>query len=92
MVNQSAAPPAAAASSGTHAALTLPAPNADTKTKLDAAQNYVDQKSYATAEDIYKQVLNSEPTNVEALQGLASVLYREDKIHEAAAILDKIPK
>jgi thioredoxin-like negative regulator of GroEL len=44
------------------------------------------------AEDIYKQVLKTEPNNVDALKGLASVLYREDKIEESAAILDKLPK
>jgi len=79
--------------SGAHPTqLTPPPPNADTKTKLQAAQNYVDSKDYPMAEDIYKQILNSEPKNVDALQGLATVLYREDKIDEAAAILDRIPK
>jgi len=29
---------------------------------------------------------------VDAMKGLASVLYREDKIEESAAILDKLPK
>jgi DNA-binding NarL/FixJ family response regulator len=69
-----------------------PAANAPSKTKLEAAKNYVDLKNYAMGEDLYKQVIASEPANVEALQGLASVLYREDKIEEAAAILDRIPK
>ena len=44
------------------------------------------------AEDIYKQVLKAEPNNFEAMKALASVLYREDKIEESAAILDKLPK
>ena len=66
--------------------------SADTKTKLQAAQEYTDHKDYATAEDIYKQVLKSEPRNVDALKALASVLYREDKIEESAAILEKLPK
>ena len=30
--------------------------------------------------------------NVDAMKALASVLYREDKIEESAAILDKLPK
>jgi DNA-binding NarL/FixJ family response regulator/TolA-binding protein len=68
----------------------LPA-NADTKTKLQAAQEYADKKDYATAEDIFKQVVKAEPRNVDALKGLADVLYREDKIEESAEILDKIP-
>ena len=65
--------------------------NGDTKAKLQAAQEYADRKDYATAEDIFKQVLKTEPNNVEALKALASVLYREDKIEESAAILDKLP-
>jgi len=69
-----------------------PANSADTKTKLEAAKQYVDRKEYATAEDIYKQVVQAEPNNVEALTGLASVLYREDKIEESTTILDRLPK
>ncbi len=69
-----------------------PAANADTKTKMAAAQQYTDSKDYARAEEIYKQVVAAEPNNVEALKGLASVLYREDKVDESAAILDRIPK
>lgn len=67
------------------------AANADIKTKLQAAQEYADKKDYATAEDILKQVLKTEPNNVDGLKALASVLYREDKIEESAAVLDKIP-
>ena len=67
-------------------------PGTDTKTKLDAAKQYMERKEYATAEDIYKQVVQAEPHNVDALTGLASVLYREDKIEESAAVLDRIPK
>ncbi len=64
----------------------------DTTTKLQAAQEYADRKDYATAEDIYKQILKAEPANVDAMKALASVLYREDKIEESAAILEKLPK
>ena len=69
-----------------------PAASADTKTKMQAAEQYVERKDYTTAEDIYKQVLKAEPNNVDALKALASVLYREDKIDESAAILDKLPR
>ncbi|HYA16938.1 MAG TPA: tetratricopeptide repeat protein, partial [Bryobacteraceae bacterium] len=64
----------------------------DTKTKMQAAQEYADRKDYTTAEDIYKQILKAEPNNVDAMKALASVLYREDKIEESAAILEKLPK
>jgi DNA-binding NarL/FixJ family response regulator len=69
-----------------------PAVGADTKTKLLAAQQYTDRKEYAVAEGIYRQVVANEPDNVDALKGLASVLYREDKVDESAEILDRIPK
>ena len=64
--------------------------SADAKTKIQAAAEYTDRKDYATAEDIYNQVLKAQPGNPDALKGLASVLYREDKIEESAAILDKL--
>jgi DNA-binding NarL/FixJ family response regulator len=64
----------------------------DTKTKLEAAELYVERKDYSMAENIYKEILQTEPNNVDAMKALASVLYREDKIEESAAILDKLPK
>jgi hypothetical protein len=72
--------------------LAPPAAGSDTKTRLQAAAEYTDRKDYSMAEDIYKQVLKDEPNNVDAMKALASVLYREDKIEESAAILDKLPK
>jgi cytochrome c-type biogenesis protein CcmH/NrfG len=96
-LSQRASPvsPAGAASAGSATpapSLSAPPASADTKTKLQAASQYTDRKDYSTAEDIYKQVLKSEPKNVDALKGLASVLYREDKIDESTAILDQIPR
>ena len=69
-----------------------PPAGADTKTMLQAAGEYTERKNYTMAEGIYKQVLKAEPNNVDAMTALASVLYREDKIEESAAILDKLPK
>ena len=65
-------------------------PGADTRTRMQAAQEYVDRKEYAMAEDLYKQVVQAEPQNAEAVKALASVLYREDKLAESAAVLDKL--
>jgi DNA-binding NarL/FixJ family response regulator len=95
--NSAAATNAAAGGSaaGSSAAAKVVAPppaSADTKVKLQAASDYTERKEYPMAEDIYKQVLKTEPNNIDALKGLASVLYREDKIEESAAILDKLPK
>jgi hypothetical protein len=82
----------AAANAAGAAAKPAPVVSGDTKTKLDAAKQYMDRKEYTTAEDIYKQVVVEQPNNMDALRGLASVLYREDKIEESAAVLDRLPK
>jgi tetratricopeptide (TPR) repeat protein len=88
----SASSPTTGAASPASSAPTPPSANSDVKTKMDAAQQYSDRKEYSTAEDIYRQVIKADPNNVDALKALASVLYREDKIEESAAILDKLPK
>ncbi|HVV46771.1 MAG TPA: response regulator [Bryobacteraceae bacterium] len=69
-----------------------PSANADTKTKMEAAKQYADRKEYQTAEDIYKQVVQAEPNNEEAIKALASVQYREGKIEDSAATLDRLQK
>jgi DNA-binding NarL/FixJ family response regulator/TolA-binding protein len=89
--NASASSGSPADASAASKLVALPA-GADTKTKLQAAGEYTERKDYSMAEDIYKQVLKAEPNNVDAMKALASVLYREDKIEESAAILDKLPK
>ncbi len=65
---------------------------ADTASRMKAAAQYADNKEYSLAENIYKQVLTAEPNNVDARKALASVLYREDKIEESAAELEKLPR
>lgn len=85
--------PGASSNAGSSGRPVPPPPQgADTRTKMQAAQEYADRKDYAMAEDVYKQVIKVEPNNVEALKALASVLYRQDKIDESAAIIDRIPK
>jgi len=90
------APAASEAGPATGSATPAPAPppaaGADTKSKIQAAADYTERKDYALAEGVLKQVLQAEPNNVDAMKALASVLYREDKIEESAAILDKLPK
>ena len=70
----------------------VPLAGADPKTRMEAAGRYKDRREYGTAERLYKQVLEAQPQNVDALKGLASVLYREDKIEESAAVLERLPK
>jgi tetratricopeptide (TPR) repeat protein len=69
-----------------------PSANANTKTKMEAAKQYADRKEYQTAEDIYNQVVEAEPNNEDAIKGLASVQYREGKIEDSAATLDRLQK
>jgi DNA-binding NarL/FixJ family response regulator/tetratricopeptide (TPR) repeat protein len=69
-----------------------PSAGADTKTKMEAARQYADRKEYQTAEDIYKQVVEAEPNNEDAIKALASVQYREGKIEDSAATLDRLQK
>ncbi|HEY4084412.1 MAG TPA: response regulator [Bryobacteraceae bacterium] len=69
-----------------------PSAGANTQTKMDAAKQYADRKEYQTAEDIYKQVVQAEPNNEEAIKALASVQYREGKIEDSAATLDRLQK
>jgi len=86
------APAGASTSSSDSSKLTPPPLTAAPKLKLQAAQQYAEAKDYPMAEDLYKQVLEADPKNSEAIQGLASVYYREDKVNEAAALLDRLPK
>jgi DNA-binding NarL/FixJ family response regulator/cytochrome c-type biogenesis protein CcmH/NrfG len=90
--NSGGSAPAGSAPGDAPSKLAAPAAGADTKTKLQAAEEYTQRKDYAMAEDLYKQVLKSEPNNVDVMKALASVLYRQDKIEESAAILDKLPR
>ena len=65
----------------------------DTRTKLQAAQEALERKDYAVAEDVFRNIVRAEPTQrLEAIKGLASALFREEKTDEAAAVLDKLPK
>lgn len=88
------APPAgsSAAAAAAPGKVEAPSPGADTKTRMQAAEQYAERKDYATAEDIYRQILKAEPNNIDARKALADVLYREDKIDESAAELDKLPR
>ena len=81
----------ASAAAAPPAKVTIPS-GASSKTKLEAALQAADNKDYATAEQILKDLVQAEPNNADALKALASALYRQDKIAESTAILDKIPK
>lgn len=86
-----ATPVAPAPVAAAPAAVPAAAPG-DTAAQLQAAQDAADAKDYQKAENLYRTIIALQPANLDALKGLASVLYREDKIEESAAILDKLPK
>lgn len=54
---------------------------------LDQATAYNQKKDYGKAEEIYRKILKSDPSNTEVKRKLASVLFREDKIEESAQII-----
>lgn len=57
---------------------------------LFRAQDLLDRQKYAEAEQLFRQISTAEPGNEAAVKGLASALYRQDKIEEAALALDRL--
>jgi uncharacterized coiled-coil protein SlyX len=57
---------------------------------IDQARSYENEKNFPKAEEIYRDLLAKDPTNVEVIRHLASVLYREDKVDESAEVLKKL--
>jgi serine/threonine-protein kinase len=90
-----AVPKTAASGTGSAPSPTEQTPDltrADTATRMKAAKVFFDHKDFAAAEGIYRQIVGSEPRNVDALKALAATLAKEDKINESAAILATLPK
>jgi hypothetical protein len=69
-----------------------PAASSAPQNRIRIATEAMDRKDYVVAEDAFRAVLQAEPQNVEAIKGLASALFRQDKTDEAAAMLDRLPK
>jgi Tetratricopeptide repeat len=66
-------------------------PLSGTAAQLRTASDFAVAKDYARAENIYRTVINSEPGNREAIKELASVLFRQQRYEEAAAVLKTLP-
>jgi hypothetical protein len=62
-----------------------------TPAQLRMAADFALQKDYAKAENIYRLVIKSEPANREAIKELASVLFRQQRYEESAAVLKTLP-
>jgi uncharacterized coiled-coil protein SlyX len=62
-----------------------------TALQLKNAAAFSSNKDYAAAEGIYRTVLKGEPDNTDAIKELASVLFKEQRYEEAAAVLKTLP-
>ena len=57
---------------------------------LDQARSFSQKRDYAKAEDIYRTILKSDPSNTEVKRLLASALFRQEKIDESVKVLNSI--
>ena len=75
-------------------ATVAPSPTAisDTATRLELAKVLTYDKRYAEAMEVYRQVLATEPENLEAKIGLSEVLYWTGNSEAAATTLKGIPE
>jgi hypothetical protein len=63
---------------------------ADQSEILDQARAFTQKRDYAKAEDLYRSILKSDPSNTEVKRLLASVLFRQEKIDESVKVLNSI--
>jgi thioredoxin-like negative regulator of GroEL len=78
--------------STTHAPSPTEAEISDTAARLELAKVLTYDKKYAEAMDVYRQVLASEPGNLQAKIGLSEVLYWTGNSEAAAATLKGVPE
>jgi thioredoxin-like negative regulator of GroEL len=64
----------------------------DTATRLELAKVLTYDKRYAEAIDAYRQVLATEPQNLQAKIGLSEALYWSGNAEAAAAVLKDVPE
>ena len=67
-----------------------PRSSTDQSELLDQARSFNQKKDYAKAEDIYRTILKSDPSNTEVKRLLASALFRQEKIDESVKVLNSI--
>jgi thioredoxin-like negative regulator of GroEL len=79
-------PSATAASSPSEAEIS------DTATRLELAKVLTYDKRYTEAMDVYRQILATEPDNLQAKIGLSEVLYWTGNSEAAAAIMKGVPE
>jgi hypothetical protein len=59
--------------------------------QLKNAAAFASNKDYAAAENLYRAVIKGEPGNTGAIKELASVLFKQQRYEEAAAVLKTLP-
>jgi tetratricopeptide (TPR) repeat protein len=59
--------------------------------QMHMAADFAADKNYAKAESTYRLILKSDSNNREAIKELASVLFRQQRYDEAAAVLKMLP-
>jgi hypothetical protein len=59
--------------------------------QMRMAADFAQEKDYVKAESTYRLILKSEPNNREAIKDLASVLFRQQRYEDAAAVLKTLP-
>ena len=62
-----------------------------TAAQMRMAADFAAEKDYGKAESTYRLILKSEPNNRAAVKELASVLFRQQRYDEAAAVLKSLP-
>ena len=63
---------------------------ADQSRGLDQARAFVQDHDYGKAEQVYRSILKTDPSNAEVKRLLASALYRQDKIEDSVKILKSL--
>ncbi len=57
---------------------------------LDQARSFSQKREFGKAEDIYRTILKTDPSNTEVKRLLASSLFRQEKIDESVKVLNSI--
>jgi len=89
---------AGAADPGTSGAPATPTPSpgesevSDAATRLELAKVLTYDKRYAEAIDVYRQILATEPQNLQAKIGLSEALYWSGNAEAATAVLKDVPE
>jgi hypothetical protein len=57
---------------------------------LDQARSFIKGRNYGQAEDIYRSILKTDPSNASVKRLLASALFRQEKIDQSLEVVNSI--